>query len=100
MGSYWLIVNDQNQVIDDHKLYCNEQISNKPKAAEAISLLDLIATIMFETKDINVGSMVFFIDNKKVANEINNDKSKANCYIHDASLVIEKIKQIINEAII
>jgi len=55
---------------------------------------------MFETKDINVGSMVFFIDNKKVANEINNDKSKANCYVQHASLVIEKIKQIINEAII
>jgi hypothetical protein len=50
------------------------------------------------TKSLSTGSVVLFTNNKKVADEINNDKIKANDYAQDSSLIITKIKKIIDKS--
>ena len=35
MGGYWTIVNERNEALQEHEIYCNAWINNMPKAAEA-----------------------------------------------------------------
>jgi hypothetical protein len=58
----------------------------------------MVMEIDKSTKSLSTGSVVLFTNNKKVADEINNDKIKANDYAQDSSLIITKIKKIIDKS--
>lgn len=58
----------------------------------------MVMEIDKSTKSLSTGSIVLFTNNKKVADEINNDKIKANDYAQDSSLIITKIKKIIDKS--
>ena len=81
MGGYQLIVSKQNQVLDEYEIFCNKWIINTPKAAKVMCLLDLVVEVANTTNNLTNSSITLFIDNRKVAKEVNGSKTKANEFV-------------------
>ena len=71
-----------------------------PKAAEVVTLLDLVKIIIIKVQHINLGLILITIDSGQVYQIINGAMKTANQYIQDAATKVAIIIQLIRNTLI
>lgn len=66
IGVVWIITNKRKTFEVKYKLFSNKQQRNIARAAEAVTLLDLIEIIIKRTEELTIRRIIIHTDNSKI----------------------------------
>jgi len=97
IGGYWIIANIQGRKLLQNTLYHQRWGDNTTRAAEVITLLELLKVIEKKSRYILNRKIKIGFDNKKGYNKIVNRIYKLNVYVQEAGAEVVMIKKVLKK---
>jgi hypothetical protein len=98
LATHWIISTKSNDAEQQGGVNTSDWGEAMIPAGEAIGMLDLIVNVKSNTKHLSHGGLIIFNDNKKIINEINQEKTKESQYTLEAGSIVERIRREIEDA--
>ena len=90
--------NFENQIIASTEFFNKKWVVNSPKAAEAVTILDMLGRMKDSTATNLEGELIVINDKKLLHDDVNEKREKVGQYVNDVGGTVTNIKELIEMA--